>query len=215
MLNPSDNPPQQHNHPQPLQQLLHKYPFVFWGVIWAVVVSVGTGAIIGLFNPGEIEKEALQPTPTRTTIQESIPKRRSQPTPALTTFEEPTAKDLPLSLFGGLALGCAAGSFLVTRAIKQSTQRRQLPKRSKSKIRRKRRHLSKKRRPVPQMPKPASSQPPAQRTNEQQPTINDQQTQVTVLSADESHPLDGREEGLAEMLDLRKRQSLASLMRPK
>jgi hypothetical protein len=45
------------------------------------------------------------------------------------------------------------------------------------------------------------------------PITDEKLTQVTVLSPEESHPLDGGDESLADMLDLRKRQSLASLIR--
>lgn len=46
-------------------------------------------------------------------------------------------------------------------------------------------------------------------------TTSEKLTHVTVLPPEESHPLDGRQESLAELLDLRKHHSLTSLMRGK
>ncbi|MBE9124885.1 MULTISPECIES: hypothetical protein [unclassified Coleofasciculus] len=235
MLNPSDNNPEQQPHRlQALQWLLQNYPIPFWGGVWAIFVTVATVAAIGMFNPGPIEQETSKPTPTRTTIQDytvrEVPKSTPTPTPdqelaskkasdpqtAITTIRESTAREgLPLSFFGSLALGCAAGSLVVARRLKQSSQRRPSLKRTKSAtpVRRKRRRSSKKRHLVPRPPQPVNSQPTV-KISEEPPSIPDnKQAQVTVLPAEENHPLDGREETLAEILDLRKRESLASLMR--
>ena len=54
-----------------------------------------------------------------------------------------------------------------------------------------------------------------QPVNNRLATTNKQPTQITVLPPEESHPLDRGNENLAEMMDLRKRKSLASLMRGK
>ncbi len=218
MVNPSDYPPEQQHTLQPLHKLLQNYPFAFWSVVWVAIVFVGIGAMIGMLNPGSVEPEVSHPQPTLSTIQESRPKKASSPKSTFTTpLQDSTPKEgLPLSLFGSLALGCAAGSLVLARILKpSSTQRRPSIKRSKSSRtnNKRRQHLSKERRRVPPTPQPVSSQLTIPTPQRQILTRDDQQTQVTVLPAEENLPLDGSEENLAEMLDLRKRQSLASLMR--
>ncbi len=55
----------------------------------------------------------------------------------------------------------------------------------------------------------------SQTLNHRVATTSEKLTHVTVLPPEESHPLDGRQESLAELLDLRKQHSLTSLMRGK
>ena len=244
MLNPSDNPPDKPYPLQRLQQLVKNYPFAFWGTVWAGVLLVGSAATVGMFYAGPIENSESEPQPTLSTIQEPVPKNAllpkspSQPKPpiaskpAITPKPTPIAmqesipsEGFPLSIFGGLALGCAAGSFVVAQLLRKSNQGRHSIKRVKSpaSVRKKRRRISQKEGPVSRQPQPVSSEPREQTPKpfgkaqgKPQPTITyEQEPQVTVLSAEESHPLDGREENLAEMLDLRKRKSLAALMRGK
>ncbi len=205
MLNPSNNPPDQQHYLQPLKQLVQKHPLTCCCGLWAVLVLVGSVATVGLFNPGSLEQEASNPTPSLTTVQESTPKSIVK-------------KDLPLSLFGAVALGflgCAAGSLLVTHALKQTSERRQPPTRLKpaTSTRKKRRVSSKKRRPVPRTPQPEGSKVAFQTPDNRLATTNNGKlTQITVLPPEENHPLDGGDQSLADMLDMRKHQSLASLL---
>ena len=55
--------------------------------------------------------------------------------------------------------------------------------------------------------------PTAQTVNNRVATTAEKGAYVTVLPPEESHPLDGRQESLADLLDLRKQHSLTSLMR--
>jgi hypothetical protein len=136
-------------------------------------------------------------------------------------------------LFSAVVLGCAGGSLLVTNALKRSTQRRRFPKRPKSSaiVHQQRSFLAKRRRPPhPRTPQPAApvhtqpniqqniqpkTQPNIQQNTQPKTQPNIQQTQVTVLPPEDNHPLDSQPESLAEMMDLRKRQSLKSLIRGK
>ena len=199
MLKPSDNPSEQPYRPLLLKKLLHSHPFAFWGGLWVIIVVVSAVASIGLFSPGPLELEASKPTPTLETIQETKAQQET----------------IPLSLFGVLILGCAAGSLFVTQVLRYSTQQRRSLKRLKTSgtVRKKRRRPSNKRRSIPRQPQPLSSETTLQTQSERQPTTDNPLTQVTVLSPEESHPLDWGDENLAEIMDLRKRQSLASLIR--
>lgn len=202
MLNSSNHPPQQQYRLHPLRQLIYSHPLAFCSSLWVVLVIGGTLATFGLFNPGPIEQEAAKPTPALTTFEESTPKQ-----------------NLPLSLFG-LILGCAAGSLIVTQTLKYVTRR---PPSEKLKCRttvRKKRRLPAKQHPTgsstaSKTPQPVDLALTIKPPDSQIATINTQLTQVTVLPPEESHPLDGGNENLADVLDLRRRHSLASLMHGK
>jgi hypothetical protein len=232
MLNPSDNPANKQLLPKALPQLIQKYPWAFWGTIWAGILVVGSVAGFGMIYPGPVEQKGSQPKPTITTIQQfttgSKPQPRSvilppvaiqpppviNPQPAMATIPISTpGEGFPLSVFAGLAIGCGVGSFVVAQLVKKATQPYQA-----ATIRKKTQNISKKHRPLPRKPQVAHSkpivQPPYnQPPYNQPPIIEKQQTKVTVMSASENHPLDRKEETLAEMLDLRKQKSLSSLMR--
>ena len=211
----SDNLPEQPYALEHFHWLLQKHPLAFWGGLWAILILVGTIATIGLFNPGPIEEEEQKSTPAPTQIEES-PKPKS-----------PQEKDWSFPLFSAVVLGCAGGSLIVTHALKQSSQRHRLSKRSKSSAivyqqrsltaKRRRPSAPKKVHPVASIPPQHKSQPKSQENIQPntQPNIpsNVEQTQVTVLSPEDNHPLDSKPESLAEMMDLRKRQSLKSLIR--
>ncbi len=212
MLHPSNNSPKQPDRLQFLKQLVHKHPFAFCGGLWVTLVLLGSMATLGLLNPGPIEQEPSTATPGLTTFQEVKPKQSKQLKQPQQPKESKQPKEqkegLPLSLFGAVALGCAGGSLLITQALRYSTGRRQSVKRVKptATVRKKRRHTSKTRHSVSSEQQPVSSALTIK-------TLNNQLTQVTVLPPEERHPLDAREESLAEMMDLRKQHSLASLMR--
>ena len=243
MINTSDDPAKNQHLPQALPQLFQKYPWAFGGTIWAGILVVGSVAGFGMIYPGPVEQKGSQPQPTITTIQQFTTGSKSQPKaviqppvaiappvameplpiikpqPAIATIPESTpGEGFPLSVFAGLAIGCGVGSFVVSQLVKKATQ----PYQSVT-VRKKTQNISKKHRPVPRKPQVAYSkpivQPPHNQSPHNQPPYNQspiiekQQTKVTVVSASENHPLDGKEETLAEMLDLRKRKSLSALMR--
>lgn len=213
MLNSSDHSSEQRNYPQVLQQLVNRYPFVFWGTVWGFLVLIGTVAAVGLINPGQIEPDKSVPKPVVSTVLESTAKKTPQSNSGIVSPTEDSLpkEGLPLSLFWGLAFGCATGSLLVTHAFRQSTQRRQVIKPSKS-TRHKKRRRSVNRRRVPQNLQPVV-QTQAIQTQDSPQTLVHEETEVTVVPDQQKSPLDNEEQSLAEMLDLRKRESLASIMR--
>lgn len=212
MLNPSKNPPKQPQQLKSLKQLIHSHPHLFLGGLWVTLVLFGSVASFGLFTVEKVEQEGSKPTPTIETIQESTAKSTDK-------------KDLPLSLFAAVALGCAAGSFFVTKKLKDASEGRSNPKRLNQviSVSKKRRQPQKKSSPVPQKPPTVSSVLALQTIDNRLPTIEVKMrpvtsrtallTKVTVLPPEVDHPLDGKQENLAEMLDLRKQYTLASLMR--
>lgn len=191
MLNPSDHSPEQPANSHPLKQLIQKHQFVFWGGLWITLLSVGGFAAVGLLTPGSTQQNTPKPTPAPPTVQVSAPR-----------------EDLPLSLFTAIALGCAAGSFLFVYVIKNSAHSHQSSRRLNSTATITKRRRQVKKRPVATkiIRQPVTSVALA-------PLRPEEKSQVTVLSPEETSPLDRGNDSLAEMLDLRKRQSLESLMR--
>ncbi len=206
MLNPSDTPPEQQSRLLFLKQLLHKHPLAFCCGLWLTLMVLGSVATVGLFSPGLNEQQPSKARPTPTTIQEHTSK----------TIERPISKDpLSLSSFAVIAISCAAGSVLIAQLLLYSTQTRPSLKRLKpsSTIPKKRRHPSKKRRSAIKTQSPVSSELSVRTTEEQLQTTNNQLAQITVLPPEESHPLGVDKENLADTMDLRKRYSLAYLIR--
>lgn len=193
MLNPSDNSPEPQQQSQPFKELISKHPFALWTGLWMTLIVVGGFAALGLLNPGPIKQETPKPTPAPAAVQVSTPK-----------------EDLPLSLFSAIAIGCAAGSFLFVYVLKNSARSHQSSRRlSTASTDSKKRRRSATRRRVSRTTQPVA-------TIEVRPPLRDEKlSQVTVLSPDESHPLDRGNDSLADLLDMRKHQSLASLMRGK
>jgi hypothetical protein len=199
MLNPSNDSSAQEYRQQPLRLLLNKHPFVFWSSLWLVIVLLGSGATIGLLSPGPTEKERPKPTPAPVTVEVSKPK-----------------EDLPLSLFAAIATGCGVGSLLFAYVLKRGSTQSRYPSRrlkSVSTVGKKRRRPPKRRPSISRTPQPGAMQPSFQSLDTRQPSTDARLTQVTVLPPEESHPLDRGDESLADLLDLRRHKSLASLMR--
>lgn len=223
--------------PQPtLVSLMQNHPILFWGSLLTVVLTVASVAALGLFNPdltapqkaespvaSTVEESQASPP---TTIEESeaspptTPARDSEtPNPSFTRIPEPPPKaavkegGTPLWLFGAIALSCTMGSLLLARKFNLS-QRRQRSKKLSNKpsnkpskptpsSRKKRPYSSQKRRAVP----PSASAPP-RKPSRPKPV-------VTILSPQETHPLDRDADSLAEIMDIRKRQSLSSILNKK
>jgi hypothetical protein len=239
MLNFSNHPSGHQDRLESLKQLLYKYPIVFCGGLWVTLVFLGGLATLGLFNPGSLDPEASQSSSPFTTFVEVTPQQPiHKPTPKKTelppledvTPQQPAIashpdttpqSEFPLLLFVTVTLGCAGGSLWLTQVLRASSGRYSTPKRAKpvSTIRKKRRTPS-------QKPSSSSrtSQSTSSRTSIQTPASNQlataerrftQLAKITVLPPEQHHHLDGGKESLAEMMDLRKRYSLASLMRDK
>ncbi|MEW6491378.1 MAG: hypothetical protein AB1589_02330 [Cyanobacteriota bacterium] len=226
MLNSSNNPPEQQHRFQYLQQLLNDHPFVFCGGLWVTLVALGGLAILGLVNAGPIEPEASLSSSPVTTFQKAIPLKKlpkSQPkpieeTPSPFVQQDVTPRqDFPLWLFGAIALGCAGGSLLITHFLLQSNQSSQFQKRLRpvGTIRKKRRNPEKISRPVAREPQGGENASNNQTLKNTPAKTGQRLAQITVLPPEHSHPLDGGRENLADVMDLRKRYSLTSLMRGK
>lgn len=202
MLNPSDNRPAQRLNLDVLIQLSHKRPIAFWGGLWASIILVAAIAATGLISTGPSELEKPEPKPTPTPVFDQAP---SPPPTTIASGQNAASVGMPLWFYGAIATSCATGTLLILIALrlKPSRRRRQPLKRSTTAPAavRKKRPPSPKRRQVSSRP----MQPPPVTPVSAQPV-------VTILPPEESHPLDWGDDSLADMMDIRKRQSLSSLM---
>jgi hypothetical protein len=214
MLHPPDVHPQQKSQSR-LLSLLARHPLGVLGLGWGILLVFAAFSLATLLSPGqkspqtEVLPSASSPETITTPVPpatSSSPESQSPPEPGLPILATPfqsleseetaASANLPLWIFGAIALSCAGGSLLLTLVLKQasanSTRRRKAARRRK-----KRSTLS--RRQSQRVPSPR-----------QQPTP---EPQVTILPPDISHPLDGDQEDLAAEMDLRRHHSLSSLLR--
>ncbi|MBD1889148.1 hypothetical protein [Coleofasciculus sp. FACHB-SPT9] len=228
MLNQPDKPPIQRFSLVFLYQMVQKYPLAFWGGLWASMITIAAVAALGLFSTGPIEQEeskSVEPMPAGTTVPEpeasllpsfTTSQPSGTPLPGFTAVPEvpeaPKQQEVPRWLYGAIALGFVTGTLLIALNLSRSPQRKSL-KRSKptASVRKKQRRPTQKqkRRPMPPQPAEGFSKPqevPLMMTNYGM-------TEVTVVPPEENHPLDWGEDSLAEIMDLRKRQSLSALLK--
>jgi len=220
---------------QARHQPFYTRPLVLWGGVWVTLLVVGAVAAKGLLSAGPVEEKPESELMAQDAAEPAMPDTSSTPaqiqqTPStLPTFTrvpellpEPSPKPpkvaqkpagVPLWLYGAIAFGCTAGSVLISLGFKRATPPRKPAKRGKTKpqpvptakVRKPQQRSAPKRRPV--SPTARERSPiPAEPAFIVEPM-------VTVLPPEESHPLDWDEATLADMMDLRKRQSLASLLR--
>jgi hypothetical protein len=162
-------------------------------------------------SPSSTQQEQPEPTPASKINQKSLDQRSG----FTRVPEKSDDNSVPLWLYGAIALSCSLGLILIFLSFTYRPRPRKPIKRvgknfqptaaktSKNRVPKQRKRLVKKRRLVPSK----------QRRQPQVPTpVFVVDPVVTVLSPEESHPLDWGDQGLAEIMDLRKRQSLTSLL---
>lgn len=211
--------------------LLYKHPLLVLGGTWTLLLLAAAIAAIGLINVGPL-KSPPKPMP-QTVLQYPNPVPPESNVP-----EKPNQQEIPLWIYAAITLGCASASLLIALSVRNSQP--SLPRKRVKRIKKivKARPLplapspqkiggmrekkllpqqgenfsSKTQQRPPQKRRQVVAQSKQQSARPQQPSFTIQPT-VTVLPAQESHHLDRSQEGLAELMDLRKRQSLRSLMR--
>ena len=170
-------------------QLIYKSPIFLLVLFWLSLVAIAALGLVGLIYPGWQSGE-------------------NQPTSNISATEEISEKEatLPLWFFVGIFLGCSGGSLLMTYAIKYLTicwQENQLATNKKGE--------------QATIPEKSVSKIPSVANLSQQtqaiPVKIEEEPIITIVSPQESISLEKREPTLAETMDLRKRRSLASLLR--
>jgi len=120
-----------------------------------------------------------------------------EPQPA-TARERDSSQTTPVNLLwvlGAVALTCSVG-YLASKHLKGSLRAKD-PQQSKQK------RLRRRQRPISQLPPPTLVEPSP---------VAEAEPVVTVLPPEENNPLDKHEESLAEMMDIRKQQSLSAIL---
>lgn len=203
-------------------QFIQNHPILFWGGTWSALLVVAAIAITGLTSPTFVEQEANSSRQPDSVSIESSP------------ASSPDESNIPFWSWVALLSSCAAGSWILSNKLKQAQQFRSFPKslrasaskRQIQKLPTQIRSNSKVKTPLtssatvatseafpnmPLSPQPASpdfavfSMQP-----EDSPSEKSHPTTVTVVPTEESHPLDWREESLADLMDIRRRRSFSS-----
>lgn len=211
MLNPAKSPKQDHQIDDSYQ-LVRLPNLLIWLGLWSTVIAVSlTFTSLGM-------SRLLDPGPETSEYAQGLS------TSAGTTFEEPEESEdsdsFPIWIFLFLALGCAAGSFLVTQVLIRASSPQQPAKRKSGKKRpsqqlrvvkssamskgrpKRRKSVRAKRKKLP----PRAPHHPQVSQLHSPPKV---QPKITVLPPQKS-PQKGN---LVELMDIRNRQSLGSLMR--
>lgn len=240
MLNQPDKPHRQRLSVHFLHQMVYNYPLAFWGGLWASVVVIAAIAALGLVSTGPIKEEEpvlVDPVPAQTTVPES-----STPLPSLSPAEDsqtalpgftavpepeveaPKKEKVPSWLYAAIAFGFCGGSLLIALNVNRTSRRKSLKRPKAATKPAPTASLGKKRiakSNTATLARPMQRRPMSQN----QPTVGtgipvapiprtaSARSEVTVVPAEENHPLDWGEESLAEMMDLRKRQPLAALLK--
>ena len=211
--------------------LLYKHPLLVLGGTWTLLLLAAAIAGIGLINVGSLKSPPKPMPETILQYPDPVPPESDVP-------ETQNQQEIPLLIYAAITLGCASASVLIALSMRRSQ-----PSAPRKRVKRVKKIVKARPLPITPSPEKigrtregklvsprrenSSSQtqqrPPQKRrqvvaqtrqepARPKQPSFTIQPT-VTVLPAQQSHPLDRSEEGLAELMDLRKRQSLRSLMR--
>lgn len=96
---------------QPLLNLnyrLRRHPIIFWGIIWSSIALPSGFAIGSLINPDS------ESSPTVVAIAQNLDSKAVKPASQLAT----ESGQLPLWVFGAIAVGCTASCFILAQHIK-------------------------------------------------------------------------------------------------
>ncbi len=215
MLHSPEVPPQEKTHAD-ISLLFVRKPIMLLFAAWGALMVIAALSLVGLLNPNQnqdsdfwSESQSETVTTNNSPIiippsanaeveaegEESLPGFIASPEP-VAEVASASSSQIPLWTFGAIALGCASGSLLLTFAMQKSSPP---PLRSK-KVKVKR---------VAKKP-PVSPQKGRKTASRNYSPSED--PQVTILSNEFAHPLDSDQENLAAEMDLRKSQSLSSLL---
>ncbi len=176
-----------------LIHLLARYPWLLLVGLLGMFIGSATVAVYSLGYVGRVEPEEPE------TIQAEV----AQPINTPPQTSNPT----PLWMVAAIALSCASGCLIIFRLLNRPTQRQKDQKHNRYQARLGRRRHQKLEPPRPKNT-PEFVPPP-----ESQPVVPKTIPVVTVLPPEHSLPFDKSKESLADMLDIRKQNSLSAILR--
>jgi hypothetical protein len=226
--------PRQYPSPQPIL-LLQRYTPLLWLLALAILVGSATAAVMSILDPDASVPYDISLTDSAPAHESStslsprieaspVPQPAAEPTTALPQPQRPpsqkqqTETAFPLSAGGAILLSCAAGCFLLSQWLKPDSSRRGTRRPRASQQSNQMQAPSPHPLQVPATPQiqslPPAVQPsfvvlrpqPHQQEPPAKPAAN---VSVTVMPADQDHPLDWDEPSLADSLDLRQRRPLS------
>lgn len=176
-------------------KLIKRWPWLILPGVWVFLIALTAIALFSLTYTGRVQQEEPKPTPVAT---DNLPETSSQ-----------ASNPIALWLLGTATLTCAAGYLVIYKRLNSSSRPAKLRERVKRSFtqgltrRQQRKRLLQESPPVST---PLEPLPPVV------PVPTEIEPVVTVVPPEESHPLDSGEESLAEMMDIRKHQSLSSIL---
>jgi hypothetical protein len=156
-------------------------------VAWFSMIGIGVFGLTSLMNPGEINSRNRSLNESVSNVSELPPELDFSDLTEDT--EKPTLSFFTLII---LLLTCSGGSLLITYLLRFLVTSK--PKKTPLKSKKNAQNI-----PISPPRNKAKNKPP-------------QQPIVTVISSEEATPLDQKKLSLAEMMDLRKRRSIMSIM---
>ncbi|MCV3215367.1 hypothetical protein OGM63_17920 [Plectonema radiosum NIES-515] len=180
-----------------LIHLLARYPWLLLVGLLGMFLGSATLAIYSLGYAGHVEQEEPE------TIQAEV----AQPINTPSETSNPT----PLWMVAAIAFSCASGCLIIFRFLNRPTQRQKDQKRiNRDGARLARRHHQK------LEPRPPENYPvfvPPSQSMSFAPVPSKRKPMVTVLPPEHTIPFDKSKESLADMLDIRKQNSLSAILR--
>jgi hypothetical protein len=188
-----------------LGQLVQRYPLLFWGSLWLGLISVTGFALLGLLSPESVQQNASNPNSARSGISATAPGWNPEP-----------ETEVPLWVLGAIAGSCAVGSWLLMHQFNKPEQPRKVAKNAPPSTPQtaivRQQPAATVATPTPVKLKQAAIPKVSVPVSNQSTSSSITKSIVTIVPAEESHPLDWGDAGLAEMMDIRKQRSLASLI---
>jgi hypothetical protein len=184
-----------------LLQALCRHSFLLWGSLWALLlITINISLNSFLLNPEFVaQSEQIQEPP--------VVESPDMPTPISVEGKD----SLPLWSFGAIAFSCAVASLMVSQRLRQPPRPRRPIKRLSAAAPR-----TTPTAPVAAQGQAIASTPRPKSAIQRQPTTalqfsnSSEEPPVSVVSTDESHPLDWGEASLTDSLDIRYRRPLSS-----
>lgn len=177
-----------------LVAIVQRYPVLIWGGAWVMMMALCWISVTGLLHVDTLKVE--QPQPQIVTDEPQIPQLK------------PRLQAKPASSFGllaAIAVSCGATSLLLAKQLSPTKSQRGLVIKRPTPVT--------KAEMATRQPSTEGSalkrQPPAEGATRRSSPVATQPT-VTVLSPEETHPLDWGEASLADLMDIRKQKSISN-----
>lgn len=195
---PKELTPNPGNNTPNLKNLLIQHPWIWLTGLLVIPLTIIIFAWYNLTQTGDVPQ--AEPEENSTLIVNEPIKTASEPS-------NPT----PLWMVVAIALSCGSGCWMIIRLLKRPKSLQKVHKfanhhqKALPQVRRKKLN--------PRLSKKSSAIVPQPSPKQVLPTSPTAKHLVTVVPAENSHPLDNSTESLADLLDIRKQSSLSSILR--